>query len=138
MDGDAEAPLVGGNLAILAALCGTPNTFKAKGHILFLEDVGEPAYRVDRMLLQLERAGVVDGAVGLAFGRFTGAPDDDPYPVGGVIAEFAERIGVPTVADLPFGHVEHNCTLPVGVRARLDGDSATLSLSEPAVRADRT
>ena len=89
------------------------------------------------MLLQLEQAGVVDGAVGLAFGRFTGAPDDDPYPVVGVISEFAERIGVPTVTGLPFGHVEHNCTLPVGVRAHLDGDGATLSLSEPAVRADR-
>ena len=81
---------------------------------------------------------LVDGAVGLAFGRFTGAPDDDPYPVVGVISEFAERIGVPAVTDLPFGHVEHNCTLPVGVRARLDGDAATLSLSEAAVRADRT
>jgi muramoyltetrapeptide carboxypeptidase len=136
--GDAEAPLVGGNLAVLAALCGTPNSLRARGHILFLEDIGEPAYRVDRMLLQLERAGVVDGALGLAFGRFTGAPDDDPYPVTGVISEFAERIGVPTVTDLPFGHVEHNCTLPVGVRARLDGGSATLSLSEPAVRTDRT
>lgn len=137
VDGQAEAPLVGGNLAVLAALCGTPNALRARGCILFLEDIGEPAYRVDRMLLQLEQAGVVDGAVGLAFGRFTGAPDDDPYPVVGVISEFAERIGVPTVTDLPFGHVEHNCTLPVGVRAHLDGDGATLSLSEPAVRADR-
>ena len=138
VDGDAEAPLVGGNLATLAGLCGTPNSLRARGRILFLEDIGEPAYRVDRMLLQLERAGVVDGAVGLAFGRFSGAPDDDPYPVVGVISEFAERIGVPTVADLPFGHVEHNCTLPVGVRARLDGDAATLSLAGPAVRAERT
>ena len=137
VDGQAEAPLIGGNLAVLAALCGTPNALRARGRILFLEDIGEPAYRVDRMLLQLEQAGVVDGAGGLAFGRFTGAPDDDPYPVVGVISEFAERIGVPTVTGLPFGHVEHNCTLPVGVRAHLDGDGATLSLSEPAVRADR-
>ena len=134
VDGDVEAPLVGGNLALLAALCGTPNSLRSSGCILFLEDIGEPAYRVDRMLLQLERAGVVDGAVGLAFGRFTGAPDEDSYPVVGVISEFAERIGVPTLADLPFGHVEHNCTLPVGVRARLNGSGAALSLSEPAVR----
>jgi muramoyltetrapeptide carboxypeptidase len=137
VDGHAEAPLIGGNLAVIAALCGTPNALRARDRILFLEDIGEPAYRVDRMLLQLKQAGVVDGAVGLAFGRFTGAPDDDPHSVMGVISEFAEQIGVPTVTDLPFGHVEHNCTLPVGVRARLDGDGATLSLSEPAVRADR-
>ena len=136
VDGQAEAPLAGGNLAVLAALCGTSNSLRARGCILFLEDIGEPAYRVDRMLLQLERAGVVDGAVGLAFGRFTGVPDDESYPVVGVISEFAERIGVPTVADLPFGHVEHNCTLPVGTRARLDGNAATLSLSESAVRTD--
>lgn len=134
--GHAEAPIVGGGLALLAALCGTPNALRAQGRILFLEDIGEPAYRVDRMLLQLEQAGVMVGIVGLVFGRFTGEPDDDPHPVADVISEFAERIGVPAVTDLPFGHIEHNWTLPVGVRARLDGDAATISLTEPAVRDD--
>lgn len=131
--GRVEAPLVGGNLALLAALCGTKSGLHAKGRILFLEDIGEPAYRLDRMLLQLEQAGVVEGAVGLAFGRFTGAPDDDPHPVAAVIEEFAHRVGIPAVADLPFGHVEHNCTLPVGVRAALDADAATLTILEAAV-----
>ena len=131
--GRAEAPLVGGNLALLAALCGTKNALRAKGRVLFLEDIGEPAYRVDRMLLQLEQSGVMEGAVGLAFGRFTGTRDDDPYPVAEVIAQFAQRIGVPAVCELPFGHIEHNCTLPVGVRALLDGDAATLSIVEAAV-----
>ena len=134
VEGVAEGTLVGGNLALLAALCGTKNALRAKGSILFLEDIGEPAYRVDRMLLQLEQAGVVEGAVGLAIGRFTGARDDDPYTVAEVIAQFAERIGVPAVSDLPFGHVEHNCTLPVGVRAVLDGAAATLAIVEAAVQ----
>lgn len=133
MGGRAEAPLVGGNLALLAALCGTEGALRAKGKILFIEDIGEPAYRLDRMLLQLEQAGVVAGAVGLALGRFTGAPDDDPHPIAAVIEEFARRVGIPAVADLPFGHVEHNCTLPVGVRAALDADAATLTILEPAV-----
>ena len=130
--GSVEAPLIGGNLAILASLCGTRDQPDAREKILFLEDIEEPAYRVDRMLLQLERAGVVEDVAGLAFGRFTPAPDDD-HPVDEVLAEFAERVGVPAVADLPFGHVEHNWTLPVGGLARLDGPAATLSLSEPAV-----
>ena len=136
--GRAEGPLVGGNLALLSSLCGTPAALRAKGHVLFLEDIAEPAYRVDRMLVQLEQAGVVEGALGLAFGRFTGGPDDDPYPVAEVLTEFAERIGLPAVCDLPFGHVEHNCTLPVGVRALLDADAAELTITEPAVRAPAT
>ncbi len=133
--GSAEASLVGGNLAILASMCGTPESPKARGRILFLEDVGEPAYRVDRMLLQLDRAGVTDGVVGLAFGRFTPAPGGGTEPVMEVLTEFAQRLGGPAVADLPFGHEQHNCTLPVGGRALLDAAAATLTLVEAAVRA---
>lgn len=131
--GAVDAPLVGGNLAILASLCGTRDAPSARGHILFMEDVGEPAYRVDRMILQLERAGVLEGVAGLALGRFTGSIEEDGHPVLDVLEELAGRLGVPTVADLPFGHVEHNWTLPVGVRARLDADSRTLEILEPAV-----
>jgi len=130
--GRVEAPLVGGNLSLLASLCGTEWAARARGRILFLEDIGEPAYRVDRMLVQLDRAGVTDGVVGLAFGRFTAAADD-AHPIVDVLADFAERLGVPAVIDLPFGHVEHNCTLPVGARACLDADSGLLEITEPAV-----
>ncbi|MSR35622.1 MAG: LD-carboxypeptidase [Gemmatimonadetes bacterium] len=133
--GRVEAPLIGGNLALLAALCGTQWSVSARGRILFLEDIGEPAYRVDRMLLQLERAGVTEGVKGLAFGRFT-AVSDDSHPIVDVLTDFAERLGVPTVADLPFGHVEHNCTIPVGARAMLDADAAALDIVEAAVGMD--
>jgi muramoyltetrapeptide carboxypeptidase len=132
--GRVEAPLAGGNLSLLAAMCGTRFTPSARGRILFLEDVGEPAYRVDRMLWQLEHAGVMEGVVGLALGRFTEAPDDDRYPVAEVLAELARRRGVPAVTDLPFGHVRHTWTLPVGGLALLDADQATLALTAPAVR----
>lgn len=133
--GQVEAPLVGGNLAILASMCGTRHALDAGGCILFLEDVGEPAYRLDRMLVQLMGAGVLAGVVGLALGRFTESPDMDADPMAHLFSEFAERLGVPAVVDLPFGHVEHNCTLPVGALARLDGDAASLELIEAAVRA---
>jgi len=134
--GVAEGRLVGGNLAILAALCGTRHALDAEGNIVFLEDVGEPAYRIDRMLLQLERSGALAGAVGLAFGRFTDDREDTEdrtSGVGDVLREVAEGLGIPGVLDLPFGHVESNFVLPVGVRARLDANTAALTLLEPAV-----
>ncbi len=132
--GRVEAPLVGGNLAILASLCGSRHLPDARGRIVFLEDVGEPAYRVDRLLLQLVRSGFTTGIAGLAFGRFTDPADDAEHPVIDVLREVAERLGVPAVAELPFGHVEHNVTLPVGGLARLDADAATLTLTRAAVR----
>ncbi|HUF13898.1 MAG TPA: LD-carboxypeptidase [Longimicrobiales bacterium] len=131
--GRAEGRLVGGNLSLLASLCGSADAPRARDALLFLEDVGEPAYRVDRMLHQLERAGVTDGVRALAFGRFTEPPDEELHPVVDTLREFAERLRVPAIVDLPFGHVEHNCTLPVGCRARLDADEASLSIIEPAV-----
>ena len=115
-------------------MCGTRYQLDARGAVLFLEDVGEPAYRLDRMLLQLRRAGVTDGVVGLALGRFTEQPDAIDYPSSDVLTEFATRLAVPTVIDLPFGHVEHNVTIPVGGVGLLDADSASLVLTEPSTR----
>ncbi len=134
--GHAEAPLVGGNLSLLAALCGTENCLRAKGCILFLEDIAEPAYRVDRMLIQLRDAGVLQGIAGLALGRFTEAPSAEDEALASVLRDHAEALRVPAVADLPFGHIDHNWTLPVGVRARLDADSACLELTESAVTSE--
>ncbi len=129
--GRAEGRLLGGNLAMMASLCGTRDMPDTTGAILFLEDVGEPAYRIDRMLLQLQRADALAAVGGLAFGRFTTPADDDgSHPVGDVLTEYAEALGIPAVADLPFGHVEHNSTLPVGGWARLDASASTLTLTK--------
>ena len=132
-EGSAEGRLIGGNLAILASLCGSREAISAHGRILFLEDVGEPAYRVDRMLHQLLRAGVLDDVAGLAFGRFTGV-GEGLSDITALLAEFSVRIGVPAASGLPFGHSEHNCTIPMLARARLDADAATLTVTEPATR----
>jgi muramoyltetrapeptide carboxypeptidase len=129
--GKATGALFGGNLAVIAALCGGPDRLDARGRILLLEDVGEPAYRVDRMLTQLVRAGVLDGVSGLAFGRFTDCPDGEEESVAEVLRETAQRAGVPAVADLPFGHAPHNCTLPICGTALLDADAGTLILEAP-------
>ncbi len=132
--GVAEGPLVGGNLAMVAATCGTPAAMTAEGRVVFLEDVGEAGYRIDRMLAQLRLAGALDGAVGLAFGQFTEVP---PYahdrPMDEVLREAAELLGIPAVVGLPIGHVRDNWTLPVGIRARLDAGAGTLELLESAV-----
>jgi muramoyltetrapeptide carboxypeptidase len=127
--GVAEGPLVGGNLSLLASMCGTPATPRAAGAILFVEDIGEPTYRLDRAWTQLLLAGVLDDVAGVALGRFTDCEDD----AAEVLAELVRPLGVPAVLDLPISHEPDNWTLPLGVRARLDATRGTLELLEPAV-----
>lgn len=132
--GRVAAPLIGGNLALLAALCGTPYQPMTAGRILFLEDVGEPAYRVDRMLMQLKLAGVFDGVAGVAVGQFTECEAREGEPDASlVVNEFVRSLGVPAATGFPIGHVPANWTLPVGVRAELDADDGAVSLLEAAV-----
>lgn len=130
-EGVAEGALIGGNLALLAGMCGTPAAPVARGRILFVEDIGEPAYRLDRQLTQLVLAGALDGVAGIAFGRFTDCGDE--VEVRQLLQGFADRAGVPAVVGLPIGHEPDNWTLPLGVRARLDAARGTLELLEPAV-----
>lgn len=134
--GRAEGRLVGGNLALVAATVGTPYAARAEGAILFLEDVGEAAYRVDRMLSQLLLSGVLEGVAGVALGAFSECPDEGAEGLPTALEVVADRLGglgVPVAFGFPFGHVEESWTLPVGVRARLDADAGTLELLEPAV-----
>ena len=134
--GAAEGPLVGGNLSLVAATLGTPYQVRAEGAILFLEEVGEPAYRVDRLLSQLRLAGVLGSVAGVALGAFTESPDEGAEgtpQIAEVLHDRLADLGVPVAFGFPFGHVDDNWTLPLGVRARLDADAGTLELLEPAV-----
>lgn len=133
--GIAEGELTGGNLSLVAGMLGTPYTIQPRGCILFLEEVGESAYRIDRLLTQLLLAGVFDGVVGIAVGAFSAAPDVDPsHPsVTDVVRERLGGLGIPLAIGFPFGHVDDNWTLPVGLRARLDADAGSLELLEAAV-----
>jgi muramoyltetrapeptide carboxypeptidase len=132
--GVAEAPLIGGNLALLAACCGTRYALSARDRILVLEDVGEAAYRIDRMLTQLLLAGALDGVRGIALGHFS-TPADEPLaaPLDELFIERLAPLGVPVLAGLPFGHVDEHWSLAFGVVARLDADAGTLALLEGAV-----
>jgi muramoyltetrapeptide carboxypeptidase len=132
--GGALGRLVGGNLSMLAAACGTPAQLRADGCIVFMEDVAEPAYRVDRCFRQLELAGALQGVRGFAFGRFTEVPTQtNSRDITDVLAEVSARHAVPAVVDFPIGHIEHNWTIPVGVQAELDADAGTLTLVESTV-----
>lgn len=133
-EGRARGRLAGGNLSILASLCGTPDQLLARGSILLLEDIQEPPYRIDRMLVQLRRAGALEGVRGLAFGAFTGGTRSDATQVEQILRRLAERLEVPAVAGLPFGHISRNAILPLGVAATLDANQRSLTLDEPAVR----
>jgi len=142
-EGVAEGRLVGGNLSILAATCGTRHELEARGAIVIIEDVNEPPYRVDRALTQLRLSGALTGVSAIAFGRFTQSADD-PDGAGTAVSDtdaelidtLAERtrsLGVPAVAGLPFGHIEDQWCIPLGANARLDASRGTLEILEPAV-----
>lgn len=135
-DGSAEGPLTGGNLSVLSALVGTPYGAQTEGSLLFLEDVGELPYRIDRMLTQLELAGLLSRSAGLIGGVFHNCehpPDSPGMPLAMAIDERFGAAGVPAVYGWSFGHVREQLTLPLGVRARLDTGDETLTLLEAAV-----
>lgn len=135
--GAASGRLVGGNLTLLQALIGTPYFPDLSGAILFLEDVGEDVYRVDRMLAHLRLAGALRGLAGVAIGRFTDmdrATADGGLGFDEILHTYFGGLGIPVAAGFPFGHIDEQWTLPVGVMAELDADRGELTLVEGAVR----
>jgi muramoyltetrapeptide carboxypeptidase len=134
--GMAEGPLLGGNLSLVQCLLGTPYLPSLDGAILFLEDVGEELYRIDRMLSHLRLAGQLERLAGVALGRFTEMSrrgSDGATGLDRVFSDYVTPLGIPVVLGLPFGHVADQWTLPIGTRARLDGDAGTLEVLEGAV-----
>ncbi len=134
--GVAEGPLVGGNLSLLQCLLGTRYWPDLDGAILFLEDVDEDLYAVDRMLVHLRMAGALQRVAGVIVGRFTelrrGTPDG-ALGYGEVLATYLASLGVPAAYGFPIGHIDDQWTLPLGVRARLDATAGEVELLEPAV-----
>ncbi|EHK65438.1 LD-carboxypeptidase family protein [Achromobacter arsenitoxydans SY8] len=135
--GTASGRLVGGNLALIAALTGTPNEIDTEGAILFFEDVNEALPRVDRLLSQLAAAGKFEGIRGVLVGNFTrilGTHMDDAqaqsllYPL--VLEQFG-ALGIPVLAGWPSGHGDPNLTLPLGANITLDTARAALRLDQP-------
>lgn len=118
VEGEAEGPLVGGCLSLLVSLVGTPHLPSLAGCILFLEEVGEAPYRIDRLLTQLRASGALAGVAGVVLGEFVDC--DGPAARGAEVArEILRELGKPMIVDLPFGHGERNLALPHGARARI-------------------
>ncbi len=136
--GRASGPLIGGNLAVLTSLAGTPYWPPLDGAILFLEDVNEYIYRVDRMLSTLALGGHLQRVAGIVLGGFTNcSPSAGSFgtlTLDEVFDDYFGELGVPVLRGAPFGHIARKMTLPLGVRAELDADAGTLRLLEAAVR----
>jgi muramoyltetrapeptide carboxypeptidase len=134
--GVATGPLVGGNLSVLAALVGTPYAARMAGAIVFLEDVDEAPYRINRMLTQLAQSGELTRAAAVMFGGCT----DCTVPAGEAtlsleetLRDRLEPLHVPAASGLSFGHLRQHFTMPLGIRARFDAGERTLTILEPAV-----
>jgi muramoyltetrapeptide carboxypeptidase len=133
--GRAEGRLLGGNLTLLASSVGTHHRPDLAGAILLLEEVAEEPYRVDRLLLQLARAGWLDGLAGVAVGQFTDCDTTEswqPTPAE-VLTERLSDLGVPVLGGLPIGHGPQQVAVGLGVPAVLDATAGTLVV-QPAVR----
>ncbi len=133
--GRAEGPLVGGNLSVLHALVGTPYAPPIDGAILFLEEVGEAPYRVDRMLTTLRHAGWLARVAGIAIGQLTRCtPGPDGREISHVLRDRLGDLGIPVVGGVPAGHDEENAELPLGAPVELDGHRGALAFREGVAR----
>ena len=140
--GIARGPLIGGNLTLISTTMGTPYEIETAGRILFIEDVGEEPYSMDRMLTQLRLAGKLDSAAGIIFGECSGcrprkfeAGFENTLTLGEAVDEILGKLKIPVLAGLTFGHTDDQVTLPEGVMARLDADKGTLTIEEAATTA---
>lgn len=142
--GKARGQLMGGNLTLLATLCGTPNGFDAARKIVFIEDVGEAPRRIDRMLTQLRQAANLGSAAGIVLGEFLDCDCDrsttNPEKCDGnsltlreVLIDRLLELDVPLVYNFPFGHEKNLCTFPVGAMVELDATAQTLKVLENVV-----
>ncbi len=132
--GEVEAPIVGGNITVLASLAGTGWKFSAEGAILLLEDVSEYVYRLDRALVQLRRAGMLEGVAGVIISDLVEVEDGN-VPFGKTDLEMilGHFPGVPVIANVPAGHGPRKATLPMGVPVKMSASDAgcALSISSP-------
>ena len=139
--GRARGRLTGGNLTLICQTLGTPYEIETRGRILFLEDVGEEPYSIDRMLTQLRLAGKLQAAAGIVWGACEDCAPREfqpsnviPYSLGEVVDNILGSLRVPVLSGMTIGHTNDQLTLPLGVEAVLDADAGTLEITEAGVR----
>ena len=136
--GTARGELVGGNLSVLVALAGSRYLPDFRGKILFLEDVGEAPYRVDRMFSTLRLMGALEQVAGVVFGECTECDPGDGYgslTVPQILSDYLAPLGVPAYRGAMIGHIRQQFILPVGGKVELDADAGTLRMLEPVFQA---
>ncbi|WP_400161905.1 S66 peptidase family protein [Brevibacillus sp. TJ4] len=130
--GKASGPIVGGNLSLVAALMGTPYELDTRGKLLFLEDIDEEPYRVDRMLTQMALGGLFDECTGVILGTWTGCEPKkgEGFTVLDVFENIVLPYRKPTILNIQIGHSPVNMALPLGVWASLDATNCQLTIEE--------
>lgn len=131
--GTASGILFGGCLALTTALTGTPYDYWPEGGIWFWEDVGEPLYKLDRMLTHLRLSGRFQSLRGMIVGQLKECGEDRPDELDSLLSSFVGDLGIPLVRGLPFGHFGNNLMLPIGQKVVLDANACTLTLPDPVV-----
>jgi muramoyltetrapeptide carboxypeptidase len=134
--GKAQGELMGGNLSVISSLMGSAYLPDWKNKILFLEDVKEEPYRIDRALTQLKLCGVLDSISGFVFGKCAKCLAEEPqkaFTFHEVIMQHIKTLGIPACYGAMIGHIENKLTVPLGIRAELDADKGTIGLVENAV-----
>jgi muramoyltetrapeptide carboxypeptidase len=132
-DGNAKGVLLGGNLSMISHLTGTPFMPSLAGAILFIEEKGEPIYRIDRMLTHIRLSGALDHLAGLIAGQFMDCGDMED--INRLLIDIVPGNNVPVLSGLPIGHGKVNMTLPIGLAAELDTGSMLLSIMDTCVQA---
>jgi muramoyltetrapeptide carboxypeptidase len=136
--GSASGRLIGGNLAVFAALLGTPYFPNLTGKILMIEDIGELPYRVDRMLNQLRLSGTLKKVKGIILGRFVDCHEHDlnkkTLTLGEVISDYIGNLKVPSIYTFPHGHIKDFITIPFGLKINLNATKGTVEFAEGAVK----
>lgn len=134
--GVAEGTIIGGNLSLIVATIGTPYEIDVKGKLLFIEEIGEEPYKVDRMLNQLRLSGKLEDASGIILGDFNNCESgkhEENLTLSQVIDNHIKTLKKPSIFNLQAGHCGPMLTLPFGVMARLDADKGELTILESAI-----
>jgi muramoyltetrapeptide carboxypeptidase len=131
--GAATGRLIGGNLAVICGVMGTQFEVETNGCILFLEDISERAYRIDRYLSQLKLAGKLSAVAGVLLGTFSyeeREKADQQSDIHALFKEYLDPLGVPVLAGFPAGHERYNLALPMGAYVKVDADQKSVSVCE--------
>lgn len=134
--GTVKGRLIGGNLSILETALGTPYQPDVKNAILFVEDIGEPAYKIDRMISHLKHAGILEQIGGFVFGQCTDCEEsssENDFSIQQVLDHHIKPLDIPAVTGVNVGHDPGNVTLPIGIQAELNASSGTIRLLESGV-----